>query len=156
MILSALLSFLGGSAFRMVWGEIASAWTKYQDHKQEIERIKAEGEVEASRHRNDMERIKLQADLGVKEIVVQGDVEVKKLEASAFVEAMKEANKATGIYFVDCWNGSVRPAMATIALLLWVLALWRAGFVTSDWDRELVAGILGFYIADRTLAKRGK
>lgn len=156
MIFSALFSFLGGSAFRMIWGEVAAWLNKKQDHAYELERIKAESEVDAGRHVREMDRIRLQAELGVKQITVQGDVEVKKLEAEAFVSAMREANKPTGIKWVDGWNGSIRPAMATIALALWVFALAKAGFITGDWDRELIAGILGFYVADRTLGKRGK
>lgn len=156
MILSALFSFLGGSAFRMIWGEIASFLTKRQDHSYELERIKLEGELDNARHAREMERLRLQSELNVKEIQVQGDIAITKTDAEAFLGAVKEATKPIGIFFVDAWNGSVRPAMATIALAMWALALYRAGFVPNDWDRELIAGILGFYIADRTLAKRGK
>lgn len=156
MILSALLSFLGGSAFRMIWGEIASYFTRRQEHAQELERLRLQDDLEKGRHERDMQRIQLQADLKVQEVKVVGDVAIASTEANAFVEAIKGAAKPIGIFFVDAWNGSIRPAMATIALALWVLALYRAGFVPNDWDRELIAGILGFYIADRTLAKRGK
>lgn len=156
MILSALFSFLGGSAFRMIWGEVAAWLNKKQDHAYELQRLEAEGRMEAARHERDMERVRLQADLKVAEVKVVGDAAVSQLEAQAFVEAMKNSQKPTGVKWVDAWNGSIRPAMASIALLLWVFALAKAGFVTGDWDRELIAGILGFYIADRTLAKRGK
>lgn len=156
MVLSALFSFLGGSAFRMVWGEVSAYFTRRQEHAQEIERMRLQNELEATRHVRDQERIKLQADLKVQEIRIAGDVAVEHAEADAFVEAIKAAAKPIGIFFVDAWNGSIRPAMATVALAMWVLALYRAGFIPGDWDRELIAGILGFYIADRTLTKRGK
>ena len=32
----ALISFLGGSVFRMVWGEIASWYSKKMDHEHEM------------------------------------------------------------------------------------------------------------------------
>lgn len=156
MIFSALFSFLGGSAFRMVWGEISAYFTRKQEHTHELESMKMQAELEAGRHERDMARIRLQADLKVQEVKVVGDVAIAQTDANAFVEAIKAAAKPIGIFFVDCWNGSIRPAMATIALAMWVLALYRAGFIPNDWDRELIAGILGFYIADRTLAKRGK
>lgn len=156
MIFSALFSFLGGSAFRMIWGEISAFFTRRQEHAQELDRMKLQNDMEKGRHDRDMERIRLQSDLKVTEVKVAGDVALAQTDANAFVEAIKAASKPIGIFFVDAWNGSIRPAMATIALLLWVLALYRAGFVPNDWDRELIAGILGFYIADRTLAKRGK
>lgn len=156
MIFSALFSFLGGSAFRMIWGEIASFMQKKQDHTHELEMARLQAELEDKRHTRDMDRLRLQSDLNVKEIQVVGDVALAKADADSFMEAIKGAAKPIGIFFVDAWNGSIRPSMATIALLMWVLALYRAGFTPTDWDRELIAGILGFYIADRTLAKRGK
>ena len=156
MIFSALFSFLGGSAFRMIWGEVAAWMNKKQDHAQELDRMRLQDELEKGRHGRDMDRLKLQSELNVKEVQVMGDLAIQKTEAEAFVEAMKTAMKPIGIKWVDAWNGSIRPAMATIALAMWILALYRAGFIAGDWDRELIAGILGFYIADRTLAKRGK
>jgi hypothetical protein len=154
--MGALLSFLGGSAFRMVWGEVASYFTRKQEHQQEIERTRLQAELEAARHERDMARVKLQADLKVQEVKVVGDLAIQKTEADAFVEAIKAAAKPIGIWWVDAWNGSIRPSMATVALAMWVLALYRAGFIPSEWDKGLIAGILGFYIADRTLGKRGK
>lgn len=154
--MGAILSFLGGSAFRMVWGEISAYFTRRQEHAQELERMRLQSTLEQERHARDMDRIRLQADLKVQEVQVVGDMAIQGKEADAFVEAIKAAAKPIGIFFVDAWNGSIRPAMATVALAMWILALYRAGFIPSDWDRELIAGILGFYIADRTLAKRGK
>lgn len=154
--MSAILSFLGGSAFRMVWGEVSAYITARQQHAQELARMQLQEQLEAGRHSRDMDRIRLQADLKVQEVKVVGDLAIQKTEADAFVEAIKAAAKPIGIWWVDAWNGSIRPSMATIALAMWVLALYRAGFIPTDWDKELIAGILGFYIADRTLGKRGK
>lgn len=153
---SSLFAFLGGSAFRMVWGEVSAYFTRRQEHAQELDRMTLQDNLERGRHDRDMDRIRLQADLKVQEVKVVGDLAIEKAETDAFAEAIKAAAKPIGIFFVDAWNGSIRPAMATIALAMWVLALYRAGFVPSQWDRELIAGILGFYIADRTLMKRGK
>lgn len=153
---SALFSFLGGSVFRMIWGEVANFVQKKQDHAHELEMQRLQADLEAGRHARDMERIKLQSDLNVKEVTVMGDLAIQKVEADAFVEAIKASAVPTGVRWVDAWNGSIRPAAATIALCLWVLALGRAGFITGDWDRELVGVILGFYFADRSLGKRGK
>ena len=122
---SALFSFLGGSVFRMIWGEVATWLQKKQEHAQEVERIQIEAGLEASRHERDMARIKMQADLNVREVTVAGEVAINKLEAGAFATAMKEANKPTGVAWVDAWNGSIRPAAASICLLLWLLMMWR-------------------------------
>jgi len=32
----------------------------------------------------------------------------------------------------------------------------KNGFILSEWDKELVSAILGIYVADRSLGKRGK
>ena len=154
--MGALFSFLGGSAFRMVWGEVSAYFTKRQEHQQQVELMRLQVEMDEKRHSRDQERIRLQAELKVQEVQVVGDLAIQKTEADAFVEAIRAAAKPIGIWWVDAWNGSIRPAMATVALSMWVLALYRAGFVPTGWDLELIGGILGFYIADRTLGKRGK
>jgi len=153
---SALFSFLGGAAFRMIWGEISAWLNKRQDHQHEVERLKLEAEADERRHQREQDRLRLTAELGLKEIRVAGDVAVEKGEVDAFIEAVKQVTAKTGNKYIDAWNGSIRPSAASIALALWIFALYKAGFAPSDWDRELMGGILGLYIADRTLAKRGK
>lgn len=153
---SALFSFLGGSVFRMIWGEVASFIQKKQDHAHELEMSRLQADLEAGRHSRDLERIRLQSDLKVTEVKVMGDVAIQGKEMDAFIEGIKAAAIPTGVKWVDAWNGSIRPAAATVSLCLWVFALGKAGFITNDWDRELVGVILGFYFADRSLGKRGK
>lgn len=155
-MLSALLSFLGGSAFRMVWGEIAAWLNKKQDHAQELDRMRLQADLEAARHGRDLERIRLQHDLGVKEVQVAGDVAISKLEAEAFAEAMRTAHQPTGVRWVDAWNASIRPQYAEVALTLWLLKLVAQGFVMDDFDIGLMAVIAGFFFADRSLSKRAK
>ncbi len=153
---SALFSFLGGSVFRMIWGEVASYFNKKQDHEHEVERLRLEAELDEKRHARDMARIQLQADLNVREVQVVADAAIQKVEADAWLQAVRDVGKQTGIKFLDVWNGSVRPLLATLAIAVVVAEIIRNGFVLSDWDRELVAAILGIYVADRSLQKRGK
>lgn len=153
---SALFSFIGGSAFRMVWGEVSAWLNKKLEHQQELDAMRLQAELEAARHERDMARLKLQSDLGIKEIQIAGDAAVAKSEADAFLEAMKTANKPTGIAIVDAWNGIIRPSAATISLALWIGNLIQAGFALVEWDRNLVGAILGYFFADRSLAKRAK
>jgi hypothetical protein len=154
MILSSILSFLGGAAARAIIGQ-AIDWLKAkQEHAQEMDRLRLQGELDEKRAARQDATIRLQAELGVKQLEVAGDAEVKKLEAAAFAEAMKSANVPTGVRWVDAWNGTIRPLSATIALTLWFLELLKAAFVLTDWDRNLIASILGYYFADRHIAKR--
>lgn len=153
---SAILSFLGGSVFRMVWGEVSSWITARQDHRFEVERMRLQGDIEAAQHTRNLEAIKVQAGLGVQTIRVQAEADVGKLETEGWAAAVRQAMQPTGIAWVDAWNGIIRPLAASIAILLWVLALNTQGWKMSAWDRELVGVVLGFFFASRELMKRGK
>jgi len=153
---SALFSFLGGSVFRMVWGEVSAAWTKHQDHKHELESMKLQADLEKAKHDQEMERLKVSADLQIRQVEVMADAEVEKLDAEAFIAAQKTINQSTGNSYIDAWNGAIRPACASTALLVWWFCLYTQGFVLTEWDKELVGVILGFYFAHRVFTSRGK
>lgn len=153
---SALFTFLAGNAFRMIWGEAVAFFNKRQEHQHEMEMAKLQSDLEKSRHERDCERIKLQSDLNVREVTVAADAAISRTEVEAWAQAVKDVGKTTGIRVLDIWNGAVRPLLATLAILVVVAQIVSNGFVLSDWDRELVAAILGIYVADRSLTKRGK
>lgn len=155
-MISAIISFLGGSFFRMIWGEVSTWVTAKQSHAQELERLRLQGELDAAQHSRNLESIRVQAELGVKEIRVKAEADLDRIDAEGFYGAAREAMKPTGIWLVDLWNGVIRPLCATIAVAMWVLSLYRAGWVLGPWDQELTAAVLGFFFADRALGKRGK
>lgn len=154
-MLTTLLSFLGGSAFRMLWGEISSWLNRRQDHAFELERLRLQGELDAAQHARNLDAIRLQAELGVKTIEVAAQGEIDKIAADAWREAVRATATVTGIWLVDLWNGVIRPALASVAIVAWVgnFAGWWA-LAENDW--MLVGAVLGIYVADRTLFKRGK
>lgn len=152
----ALFSFLGGSAFRMIWGEVSAFFKAKQDHEFELERLRLQGAMEAAQHDRNMAAIKLQSDLGIKVIEAQRDAAVAQIETDAWLAAVKDVGRQTGIRFLDIWNGAVRPLLATLAILVVVGEVIATGFILSEWHKELVAAILGLYVADRSLTKRGK
>jgi hypothetical protein len=155
-MIEALFSFLGGSVFRMVWGEVSAWYNKKQDHQFEIERMKLQNALDDRQHQRTQEALRLQNELGIKVIAAQGEADVATAEAEAFAKAMDNAFKPSGYAFVDIWNGIVRPSAATIALGLWVLKLYSQGWKMDDWDVALVGMVLGFFFADRSLSKRAK
>lgn len=155
-MLTGLISFLGGSAFRMIWGEVSAFLTRRQEHAQEVERMRLQEELAAAQHARNLDSIRLQADLGIKVIEVARDAELAMVEASAWERAVDQVGRLTGIKVIDIWNQSIRPLLATLAILVVVGEVVVSGFVLSDWTRELVAAILGLYVADRSLSKRGK
>lgn len=154
--MGAIFSFLGGAAFRMVWGEVSAWLNKRQDHKYEMERMRLQGDLDKEQHEREKDRIRLASELKVNEVRVAGDVAIQQTEADAWLERVKAIGRPIGIKWVDAWNASITPLAATIAIVLWVLSLREIGFIPTEWDRELIAGVLGLYIADRRLQKRGK
>ena len=155
-MISALFSFLGGSVFRMVWGEVSSYLNKRQDHAHEVEMLRVQKDLDDARHARDLEQMRVANELGLKTIEVQKDAAIAAGELDAFAKAIEAAARPTGIKWVDAWNASVRPAFASVALLLWVLKLNAIGFKMDAFDLDMLATIAGFFFADRSLGKRGK
>lgn len=151
---SALFSFLGGSVFRMIWGEVSEYINKRQDHKHEVEFMQIQMQMDERRAEIEFQRMKTASDLGIKEIEAKSDAEVEAKDADAFIAAMATVTAKTGNWFIDGWNGCIRPAAATTALLLWWFCLYTQGFILTEWDKELVGVILGFYFAHRVFASR--
>jgi hypothetical protein len=148
-MITALLTFLGSATLRLVFGHIFDAFTKWQDNRNELARMKVQGELEAAQHARNLEAIRVQAELGVKVIEAQTQAHVSEAEADAFLEAVKATGQKTGIVWVDMWNGIIRPLLATIAIGLWITALTQRGFALDDWDRALMSCVLGIFIGGR-------
>lgn len=155
-MIEAVLSFLGGSAFRMIWGEVSAYFVKKQEHSQEVERMKLQSELDDKSHARNLESLRLQSELGIKEIMVKADADVSVEEAVAFTEAIKQSYKPTGIQWVDAWNATIRPQYAEVALILWVFKLYQQSFVMDSFDIGLMAVIAGYFFADRTLRRINK
>jgi hypothetical protein len=154
-MLSALISFFGGSVFRMLWGEISAWMTARQDHRHEIERLRLQGEMEAAAHARNLESQRLQAELGIKTITVQAEADLSRLEGEGWLEAVKATGRAVGVVWVDAWNAVIRPAVATWAVAM-ITAHYLHWIVLDDNGWSLAGAALGIYLADRTLFKRGK
>lgn len=154
-MISAILSFLGGSAFRMVWGEVAAWINKRQEHRMETERLRLQGELDAAQHTRNLESIRVQAELGVKTIQVQAEAKMGEIESEAWLEAVRATGRAIGVKWVDAWNASIRPGVATWAVAM-LSAEAAALVVLNEGAASVCYAALGLYLADRALAKRGK
>jgi hypothetical protein len=153
---SALLSFLGGSVFRMIWGEFSAWLTARQSHRFELERMKAQNEIDAAQHTRNQEAIRTQAELGIKEIEVQRDADLSRTEADAWRLAVQAVGVATGIKWVDAWNATIRPLLATCALFVLAQEIIANSGTPTPHVLLICDAILGIYVADRSLSKRGK
>ncbi|MEI4572929.1 hypothetical protein, partial [Klebsiella pneumoniae] len=91
----------------------------------------------------------------IKQIEAQATATADQTILDAWKQAVMDVGKTTGIWFIDLWNGCIRPLLATVALAVVLFEVIKNGFALSDWDRELVGAILGVYVADRSLVSRG-
>lgn len=155
-MITALISFLGGSVFRMLWGEISAFLTAKQDHTFELERLKLQGELDAAQHGRNLESIRVQAELGVQTIRVQGEAALAGVEADAWLAAVKGTTATIGVAWVDAWNGIIRPTVATWSVVMITLHFAQKSWLLDDNGWALCGAALGIYLADRTLFKRGK
>lgn len=154
-MITALLSFLGGNVFRMIFGEVIAYLNKKQDHAQEIDRLKLQNALDAAQHARNLEAIKTQAELGVKTIQVQSEAAIGEIEAQGWLEAVKGTSLKTGLAWVDAWNAIIRPALATWSIAMITLGEFMVVHL-SDNTIALAGVALGIYVADRQLFKRGK
>lgn len=158
--MGAIISFLGGSAFRAIWGEFSSWLTARQEHKHEIERMKLQAQIDADTAARNLAAAKQQAELGFKTIAVQADADVTKVETEAWRDAIANMQKPTGVKWIDGWNGMIRPAFGTGALLLWIWFelnhMAANAWVISAWSMDLMGVVVGFFFASRELRKAGK
>ena len=154
-MLSALFSFLGGSVFRMIWGEVSAYLTARQSHRQELDRMRLQGDLDAAQHERNLASIKLQADMGIKVIEAQAQGEVDKIAAEGWLEAVKATGRSIGVAWVDAWNAVIRPGTATWALAMLTLGEF-AVIKISDNVVQIAGAALGIYLADRALLRRNK
>lgn len=152
---TALLSFLGGSVFRLIFGELMNFANKKQDHGYEMDRMKFQAEVDAAQHARNLEAITVQANLGVKTIQVQAEAAVGELEAQGWLEAVKGTTKTVGIAWVDAWNAVIRPGVATWAIVMMTGEAFT-WWTLSETTLAICGAALGIYLASRDLFKQGK
>jgi hypothetical protein len=154
--MSAILTFLLGGGFRAIWGEISTWINAKQEHEQELARMKLQADLDSAKASQQLEAMKTQSALGIQLAQVTAQTALDQSDADTFNSAIKLANASSGVRWVDAWNGTIRPAFATVVLILWVGSLIVRHGVLNDWDTSLMGSVAGFFFADRALRTRGK
>lgn len=154
--MGALFSFLGGSAFRLIFGEVSAYITKAQDHKYELARLEFQEKVDMQAHDRNMAAMQLQHTMGKEIIHAQAEADLSRIDAGAWAEAVSSIGRSTGIKFLDAWNGSIRPLLATMAVIMLGIEFASNDWILSAALSEVIYAVIGIYIADRQLGKRGK
>lgn len=159
---SSLFSFLGGTVFRLVFGEAMSYFNKRIDHAHELAMLDKQLDVERERAALQQAGAKQQAELGIQVIQAQREAAVDVLDGQTFLEGVKATTIQTGIRIIDGWNAAIRPGVATWAVVMltiealgW-LSLFGGAKELSDGTREVISAALGLFLASRDLARRGK
>ena len=81
--MGAIISFLGGSVFRAVWGEVSTWLNNRQAHAQEMERIKLQSEIDVARSAAQLEAVKAQAALQIQTVQVQSEAGIRTYDKRA-------------------------------------------------------------------------
>lgn len=152
---TALLTFLGGTAMRLFLGHLFEFVTKWQDNKNELARMRLQADLDQAQFERQQSAIRLQSELGIKVIEAQTISHISQSEADAFVEAVKVTGQKSGIAIIDAWNGSIRPLLASVCILLWIASMISRDWVLNEWDQSLMSLALGVFVGGRIHTKGG-
>lgn len=160
MLGGGLIGSLLGGVFRLV-PEVIKYFDKKDERRHELEMFDRQCELEKVRGQIRLEEIGAQRDLAV-------DVGVMDAFKSAIDQQAEMVKSAGG--WVASLSASVRPVMTYYLLVLYGAAKTAAIILAYDagqpmlevlkeaWgvdDMALLAGVVNYWILDRTLAKRG-
>ncbi len=148
-MLTTIITFLGSTAARLIAGKLFEAFEKWQDTRAELARMEAQARLEAAAHERNIAALKLQHDLGVRMVDAQSSAATQAALMDAFREAVQATRDKTGVRWVDAWNGSIRPYLATMAIVLWTSDVVHRGWVLNEWDQALIASVLGIFVGGR-------
>lgn len=155
-MLSGILSFFGGTAFRWLFGELLG-WLKARDeHKAEMERMRLQIDLERERASLQRQAAQQAAELGVKIIEAQSEAAADAAAALAHLRAIEGVNKASERSdWIGAWNASIRPLAATVGIFLLVgQSVAPSIFVLSALVVDLICAVLGVFVGER-IRQRG-
>lgn len=154
-MISGVISFLGGTAFRWLLGEVLGFFKARQEHQAEIERLRLQHEQARDRQVWQREAVKAAADAGIKVIEAQSEAAREAAANAAHLAAVEGVNQASQrADWIGAWNASIRPALATVSILLLVgQALWPASVVLSALVLDLICAVLGVFVGERIRAR---
>lgn len=142
---SALISLLGGTAFKLVITYVMDQFKAWQEHKFEIALMKLQNKIETDQAERQIRIIEAQKNFGLKTI----DVEIEQQSMADFQAAVASVQQPTGFVWLDAWNSTIRPGLATFCVIVWGLHLAKNGFALGEWDLDLIGGTLGIFIGSR-------
>jgi hypothetical protein len=151
-----ILSFLGGTAFRWLFGEIIGFVKEREERKRELEMMRLSHEQDKDKHQWQQEAIAAQAAAGVRVIEARRQADESAASDATFFKASEGVNKASERGdWIGAWNASIRPFLATVGILLLVgNTVAPSVFVLSALVMELICAALGVFVGER-IRQRG-
>jgi len=150
-MLGGLFSFLGGAAFRWLLGEVLGYLKQRDEHKMEMERLRLQHDHDRDRAQWQREAMAAAAAEGLRIIEAQSVASAARAADDAFLAAIGGVNEAsTRTDWIGAWNASIRPALASVAILLLVgNALFPAYVILSALVTDLICAVLGVFVGER-------
>jgi hypothetical protein len=153
-----LLGMIGGGVFRLL-PEVLKAFNARRDADHEYRMTELQLRIDQAR-----------AGQALDLVHAQGAVASDAAELRAWAEAVKGQGAPTGVQWVDALSATVRPVLT----YWWCLVLYTvhkavlvgvglgerlglaqlAPVVLTDFDRSVVASIIGFWFTDRALRRK--
>lgn len=152
---SAIIALLGGTAFRLVIGHVISLIENYQEFKFEQGRIKLQNELETNQIQRQIELLKAQKEVGVSVVNVEKEYAQQQIDQDHYNTIFNKLLQPTGFQTLDFLNSAVRPLLAIICIVVWLISLAGRNWVLSTWDLELIGATLGLFIGSR-ISSTGK
>ena len=151
--MGGLLSFLGGTAFRWLFGEALDFLKRRQELAHEMQLMALTHEQDRDKHQWQQEAIKAHAEMGIKVIEAQSEADERRGAADAFLAAVKgvqEASKRPD--WIGKWNASINPLLATVAIFCLVgeSLHWMT---LSPLFSEVACAALGVFVGKRIREK---
>lgn len=153
--MGGILSFLGGTAFRWLFGEILGFVKAREEHKLELARMQLEHTQARDRHQWQQEAIAAAAAAGIKLVEAQSVAAAAKAADDALLLAIKGVNDASmRTDWIGQWNASIRPGLATVGIFLLIgQALAPTHVILSALVTELICAVLGVFVGERIRAR---
>lgn len=155
MMFGGLISFLGGTAFRWLIGEVLGFIKARDEHKAEMERMRLQHDQDADRAKWQREAMAAAAAEGLRIVEAQSVASAARAADDAFLSAIGGVNEASKRSdWIGAWNASIRPLLASVSIVLLVgQAVAPSVFVLSALTLDLICAVLGVFVGERIRAK---
>lgn len=150
-----LISFIGGTAFRWILGEVFGFLRARDEHKAEMARMQMQMQMEQQRAQLQRDSIQQAHTLGLQIIEAQSAAAAEAMAGQTLLAAVQGANEAgKRSDWIGAFNALIRPQLAQVAIIMLVLQAFFPGVVTlTPVMVDLFCAVLGVFVGERIRAK---